>query len=67
MTSGVRGLEEERLRLVARCDSLRGEIGRALQPFASRVALADQLVGAVRRLTRSLGPLLLVYSFLKRR
>jgi hypothetical protein len=64
---GVRALEQERLRLVAHCDSLREEIRRRAQPFASRVALADQLVGAVRRLARSLGPLLLVYSFLKRR
>ncbi len=67
MMFGAPGLEEERLRLVARCDALRGEISRSVQPFSSRVALADHVVATVRRLTRSVGPLLLVYSFLKRR
>ena len=64
---GVRALEEERVRLVARCDVLRREIGRDVQPYVSKVAAADRLIGALRRLTRGLGPLLLVYSFLKKR
>jgi hypothetical protein len=64
---GVRALEEERMRLVARCDVLRREIGRGVQPCVSKVAVADRLISALRRLTRGLAPLLLVYSFLKKR
>jgi hypothetical protein len=64
---GVRALEEERMRLVARCDVLRREIGRGFEPYVSKVAAADRLIGALRRLTRGVTPLLLVYSFLKKR
>ncbi|HWA39621.1 MAG TPA: hypothetical protein VG873_17335 [Burkholderiales bacterium] len=63
MIFGVRALETERMRLVARCDALRSELVQGIRPYAAKVAAADRLVRAVRRLA----PLLLLYSFLKKR
>jgi hypothetical protein len=60
---GVKALAAERRLLVERCDTLRREIAGGIEPLARKVVAADRLVRAARRLT----PLLLVYSFLKKR
>lgn len=48
MTLDRRGLQQERERLLARCDELRRRTGETAQPIERRIAAADQLLCAVR-------------------